>query len=91
MVCMCHVDWQAICVSYRMLVGCEERLIMLRRGLTAVASTRSKLSDNARKLFDLAMQSSEFKKMMVIGVAVIAALYVLPSLWLPSSAIAGIA
>lgn len=49
---------------------------MLRRGLTAVASTRSKLSDNARKLFDLAMQSSDFKKMMVMGMGVIAAVYV---------------
>jgi hypothetical protein len=31
----------------------------------ALSSTRGKLSDNARKLFDLAMQSNEFKKMMV--------------------------
>jgi len=31
----------------------------------ALSSTRGKLSDNARKLYDLAMQSNEFKKMMV--------------------------
>lgn len=43
---------------------------MVSRRTTAVADTRAKLSDNARKLFDLAMQSGEFKKMMVFGMAV---------------------
>lgn len=31
---------------------------------SSMAETRSQLSDNARRLFDLAMQSTEFKKMM---------------------------
>jgi hypothetical protein len=31
----------------------------------ASSGCRSRLSDNARKLFDLAMQSHEFKNMMV--------------------------
>ena len=40
-------------------------LVFLLALLAAVTNARSKLSDNARKLFDLAMQSGEFKKMMV--------------------------
>ena len=36
----------------------------------ASSGCRSRLSDNARKLFDLAMQSHEFKNMMVSCVCV---------------------
>ena len=62
----CHMKARIVDNIVESRVTHKERLMVSRR-TTAVADTRAKLSDNARKLFDLAMQSGEFKKMMVMG------------------------